>query len=733
MRKRRKKRSDLKRAMYFIIVLLIISVLAYFALYDVTFTGFVIYSFENETQFSNGTYNNTEWSVDHVQLAGVNTSGTYSCDIFDAGGVAVWNNVSWTESVISDGLILFVVDNGEEIWKSTDGENWTSANEDYGGGNADDLRKDSDDNLYIIQNRDVWKSTDSGLNWVKVNDDYGGGDAEILVVDSDDNLYIFDTGEDVWKSTDSGGNWTQLVDDLNGGNGNVAGADVDGDDSLFVVDNSEAVWKSTDNGGNWTEVSDDYGGGNADDLKIDSNDNLYIVQNRDVWKSTDFGGNWTLVNDDYGGGNAEVLMIDNDDNLYIFDAGEDVWKSTDFGGNWTQLVNNFNGGNGDIAGAVSSTFSNDLTFEFRACDSSDCSGSDFSGTYTDPSGADLSLSNTQYFQCKAIFSTDESSSSSFLYSIVLDYDLISAPVVNLISPGDEEVSSNENVSFTYNVSSLGDISSCSFVLDGTVNETDNSITKDVDQTFDKTLSNGEYNWSVNCSDEYGQGGSSSTWDLTINFTPTPTLDNFPTITLVSPVDANVTTSQNVDFVCSVSDDLQISNISLYWNYSGSWSLSESSDVSGTDAQNTFEKTDLDNGVILWNCFGCDNNSQCDWGDSNWTVTVNYTEATAPTGGSDEETPVVGGVSGDVTGGRGDSSDEEELFGGEAIESAGESEFLEVTERGALGNFLTGLVTLGTNVGNFAINNIFSVAMLLVSLTGALWIVYFLGKKLQEGT
>lgn len=102
------------------------------------------------------------------------------------------------------------------------------------------------------------------------------------------------------------------------------------------------------------------------------------------------------------------------------------------------------------------------------------------------------------------------------------------------------------------------------------------------------------------------------------------VDNPPTTTLVSPADGNITTIKDVNFTCNATDDLQLSNITFYWNYTGSWQANGTVAVSGTSNEITFVRTNLSNGAILWNCRACDNASQCAFAPANWTVTVNYT-------------------------------------------------------------------------------------------------------------
>ncbi|MDO8517619.1 MAG: LamG-like jellyroll fold domain-containing protein, partial [Nanoarchaeota archaeon] len=75
------------------------------------------------------------------------------------------------------------------------------------------------------------------------------------------------------------------------------------------------------------------------------------------------------------------------------------------------------------------------------------------------------------------------------------------PTITLISPVNNSGDSDGNITFNYNVTDANLILNCSLILNGVVNQTNASITKDIIQNF--TLDNfsvGNYNWSINCTD-----------------------------------------------------------------------------------------------------------------------------------------------------------------------------------------------------------------------------------------
>jgi len=92
-----------------------------------------------------------------------------------------------------------------------------------------------------------------------------------------------------------------------------------------------------------------------------------------------------------------------------------------------------------------------------------------------------------------------------------------APIINLISPANgSSWTSSSTVIFSYNVSDVG-IANCSLIINNSVDQTDNSVGEDTTQTFTKSLSNADYNWSVNCTDYVGYTNKSSSYSLTVSY------------------------------------------------------------------------------------------------------------------------------------------------------------------------------------------------------------------------
>jgi len=48
-----------------------------------------------QSEFDAGSYSNTAWNDDHVELSSGQANGTFTSGVFDAGGLANWNNIAW--------------------------------------------------------------------------------------------------------------------------------------------------------------------------------------------------------------------------------------------------------------------------------------------------------------------------------------------------------------------------------------------------------------------------------------------------------------------------------------------------------------------------------------------------------------------------------------------------------------------------------------------------------------
>jgi len=93
----------------------------------------------------------------------------------------------------------------------------------------------------------------------------------------------------------------------------------------------------------------------------------------------------------------------------------------------------------------------------------------------------------------------------------------------------------------------------------------------------------------------------------------------PSVVLVSPADGH-TSAGNITFNCSASSYNNLTNITLYWNYTGTWEANGTADVSGLSGSAGFVRNNLEEGAFVWSCAAHDITGQIGWGE-NRTVTI----------------------------------------------------------------------------------------------------------------
>ncbi|MBU1876179.1 MAG: DUF11 domain-containing protein [Nanoarchaeota archaeon] len=138
------------------------------------------------------------------------------------------------------------------------------------------------------------------------------------------------------------------------------------------------------------------------------------------------------------------------------------------------------------------------------------------------------------------------------------------------------------------------------------------------------LNLGTYMWNVECKDM-----SDNRVFAVNNYTFIIASDaTNPNLTLISPTDNYWNDSSdpfNITFECNATDDVGLTNISLYITNSTnqSFSFNQTTSISGISNSSSWLLS-LANGNYTWNCLAYDTSSNSDWGDSNRSLEVNYT-------------------------------------------------------------------------------------------------------------
>ena len=105
------------------------------------------------------------------------------------------------------------------------------------------------------------------------------------------------------------------------------------------------------------------------------------------------------------------------------------------------------------------------------------------------------------------------------------------------------------------------------------------------------------------------------------------------VTLNAPVDGYNSSSTTITFNCTATDDVKIENVTLYGNWAGSWAANETNSSSGLNNTPVIFTKTITDGNYKWNCYACDNSSNCAFAASNKTFTIDTTE---PSGLTDEQ-------------------------------------------------------------------------------------------------
>lgn len=192
---------------------------------------------------------------------------------------------------------------------------------------------------------------------------------------------------------------------------------------------------------------------------------------------------------------------------------------------WACIYSNslfdFNSGNRSVAGVVyqmeinspiNDSYYNSTSFNISLNRNSNCSYSVDNSNYTDfeySDGLNFSKTNLSLEEGNHLvryFCTDGTNNLTSDRHFTVDR---TSPDLNIISPVDNvDYNGDTNVHFIYNVSDNIGLSSCNLMIDGQNAASNSSVLGNESNQIDKTLSVGNYNWTINCYDLAGNYNSS---------------------------------------------------------------------------------------------------------------------------------------------------------------------------------------------------------------------------------
>jgi len=535
----------------------------------------------------------------------------------------------------------------------------------------ENIVQDSSGNLFI-----VFEGNESDISFANSSDGSGGVNWDVrnitgetasligLIIDSNDIMTIYFSNSEsdfaMINSTDGGKTWTSpfevydatsdssnsCVYDMN----DIAHCCVAAVGRLYYLNST--TWNSpTAVNTNTLDDTDDC------DIETDSNGCIYIVGRGSDDDEIDI---WSPCLDGWGDANRvnihasnldqpPTMAIDNNNNIYItFWESSDLWfaNSSTGGATWSSKeIDSEDSAVPDISvdsdGNIYILYIESLSsvkFNLYLANSSDgSSGLNWDNrTVLNDSSYYPSIADTNYPKTNRITNTLHyvylSNVSNF---IVYDSFVISevadeiAPVVNLIAPSNNTLYTTDNsIDFNYSCNDAVGVVNASLYINDVYNKSNDGTAN-----FTNTaVGNGNYNWSINCSDAVPNWGYSGFFNLTVDYTaPPPPANPTVTSTLVAPADASEDTDGDVVFNCSATATNSIlTNISFYHNISGTWGVNKTNNVGGTSNKTNFTINDIpDTTNLIWNCLASNNETNTSFASANWSLTINISVPPPP--------------------------------------------------------------------------------------------------------
>ncbi|MEK6951995.1 MAG: hypothetical protein AABX29_03195 [Nanoarchaeota archaeon] len=258
-----------------------------------------------------------------------------------------------------------------------------------------------------------------------------------------------------------------------------------------------------------------------DNISVSYYRRLINLDSNDEFSSYFYDGlSWILL--EQTGSNSE------DDNNYLiksFNLNNNATNNTDFQIKFECTANSNNEycriDNVNISGILitttSTTTSSSSTTTTSTSSSSTTQSTTTSTTSTTALTTSTTILTTTTTSTTLLPTTTTSTTPTSSTSTTIENTLIR---ISLTSPLDNSTwDSSNDILFKYNVTSVNNIPLCYLIINNTTSQENTNISKDIIQTFTKTLSNSNYLWSINCSDDSNITESSETFSLLVNFIP----------------------------------------------------------------------------------------------------------------------------------------------------------------------------------------------------------------------
>jgi hypothetical protein len=456
------------------------------------------YSFSNWDlgSHSNTLYNNT---LSSVTLSDYSSDGIYSSDVFDAGSIVGWKNISWSKETSSSGELPDNKGSDSRI-NMLDNTFLAHLNDGTEAETFEDNSGENNDASCIVGKCPTWDAVGK----------YNGGfvfdssNEEIIIGPSSNDI----TGDNAKHLTISVWFKTESIDDLypaslkrqpgptystlfsmtvgHGGAGNVGLLTYNAAGAHTYLDLSGSY-----NDGEWHHLVG---------VINNSNRTIYIDGKPGV---SDLAGIYPVTGNT---GEFTIGGFSSTQGDLFFDGTIDeiaIWNRSLSPEEVSNIYN---------------TTATSLNLSVRSCDDSNCNGESWSVSLGNSTLSELPVSSNRYFQYKANLESSGTFETPKLYNVTINYgesDIIK-PSISLILPQNKSGDNGDLTNFSYIVDDENDISNCKLIFDGTVIDSDDFVEKGATQTFAiYHIFTGTYNWHINCSDLTGNENSSNIRVLTV--------------------------------------------------------------------------------------------------------------------------------------------------------------------------------------------------------------------------
>ena len=209
------------------------------------------------------------------------------------------------------------------------------------------------------------------------------------------------------------------------------------------------------------------------------------------------------------------------------------------------------------------------------------------------------------------------------------------PTVNLDIPIDNYVNDTAryvNLTLNASVSDHKGLVNCSLWhnISGTWARNETIIVGGTTNTTEFTsnsLTNVRFIWNIQCYDNNNQSAfATANRSVILNWTDR----DVPLVYLTSPSNgASISTYENITFNVTASDSAGMANCTLWTNLSDSWQKNDTKTFSGISDSDSWILENVSSGQYKWNAYCCDVNDNCEWNNTNFTLSItryHYPEA-----------------------------------------------------------------------------------------------------------